>query len=163
MRHRLTIDERLFIGGHPEWDLGTRIIGRDGNVQTVYDVAKQRIVGTLGTPEMFPDPEGDIALSPDGNWFVNGYRVQNANYYAILNRQTGDFVRTKGFNCKGWTSGDLRLDLHDAVVGSAEVTGSTVFKTWVLPFEVLSVLLLAALVGAIALSRPVGSGEQGGR
>jgi NADH:ubiquinone oxidoreductase subunit 6 (subunit J) len=28
-----------------------------------------------------------------------------------------------------------------------------VFRNWVLPFEVLSVLLLAALVGAIVLSR----------
>jgi NADH-quinone oxidoreductase subunit J len=47
----------------------------------------------------------------------------------------------------------VRIDLDEAVVGSAEVTGATIFSTWVLPFEVLSVLLLAALVGAIALSR----------
>ena len=31
--------------------------------------------------------------------------------------------------------------------------GAALFRTWVLPFEVLSVLLLAALVGAIVLSR----------
>jgi len=37
--------------------------------------------------------------------------------------------------------------------GSAEAIGTAVFKTWVLPFEVLSVLLLAALIGAIALSQ----------
>ncbi|MBB4913307.1 NADH-quinone oxidoreductase subunit J [Streptosporangium saharense] len=37
--------------------------------------------------------------------------------------------------------------------GSAREIGSSVFRTWVLPFEVLSVLLLAALVGAIVLSR----------
>ena len=37
--------------------------------------------------------------------------------------------------------------------GSAEATGAALFRTWVLPFEVLSVLLLAALVGAIVLSR----------
>ncbi|WP_026414260.1 NADH-quinone oxidoreductase subunit J family protein [Actinomadura oligospora] len=37
--------------------------------------------------------------------------------------------------------------------GSAEHLGEAVFRTWVLPFEVLSVLLLAALVGAIVLSR----------
>lgn len=47
----------------------------------------------------------------------------------------------------------VELDLDRAVVGSAEVTGATVFEKWVLPFEVLSVLLLAALIGAIALSR----------
>ncbi len=39
------------------------------------------------------------------------------------------------------------------MVGSAEATGDTLFRQWVLPFEVLSVLLLAALVGAIVLSR----------
>jgi NADH-quinone oxidoreductase subunit J len=48
---------------------------------------------------------------------------------------------------------DVRLDLDQAVVGSAEVTGETIFRRWVLPFEVLSVLLLSALVGAIVLSR----------
>ena len=48
---------------------------------------------------------------------------------------------------------DVRIDLDRAVVGSARTTGQTVFSQWVLPFEVLSVLLLAALVGAIALSK----------
>jgi len=37
--------------------------------------------------------------------------------------------------------------------GAAGATGAALFRTWVLPFEVLSVLLLAALVGAIVLSR----------
>lgn len=36
----------------------------------------------------------------------------------------------------------------------AEAVGTAVFRSWVLPFEVLSVLLLAALVGAIVVSRP---------
>lgn len=48
---------------------------------------------------------------------------------------------------------DVRVELDEAVVGTAEVTGDTIFRMWVLPFEVLSVLLLAALVGAIVLSR----------
>jgi NADH-quinone oxidoreductase subunit J len=39
------------------------------------------------------------------------------------------------------------------VQGSTEVTGQFLFQHWVLPFEALSVLLLAALVGAIVLSR----------
>ncbi len=47
----------------------------------------------------------------------------------------------------------VSIDLDAAVVGSAEQTGETIFRRWVLPFEVLSVLLLAALVGAIVLSR----------
>ncbi|HZB29815.1 MAG TPA: NADH-quinone oxidoreductase subunit J [Streptosporangiaceae bacterium] len=37
--------------------------------------------------------------------------------------------------------------------GTAGVIGSSVFRGWVLPLEVLSLLLLATLVGAIVLSR----------
>jgi len=37
--------------------------------------------------------------------------------------------------------------------GTAAANGAALFKFWVLPFETLSVLLLAALVGAIVLSR----------
>jgi NADH-quinone oxidoreductase subunit J len=44
-------------------------------------------------------------------------------------------------------------DLSVAATGSAEATGAALFRTWVLPFEVLSVLLLTALVGAITLSQ----------
>lgn len=38
--------------------------------------------------------------------------------------------------------------------GNAERLGTELFRSWVLPFEVLSILLLAALVGAIIVSRP---------
>jgi NADH:ubiquinone oxidoreductase subunit 6 (subunit J) len=47
-----------------------------------------------------------------------------------------------------WTRYDL------PPTGTAERVGEQVFGGWVLPFEVLSILLLAALVGAIVLSRP---------
>lgn len=51
-----------------------------------------------------------------------------------------------------------RVDLPDA--GTADRLGTAVFGSWVLPFEVLSVLLLSALIGAIVLSRPdVGAGS----
>ncbi|MFF9316534.1 NADH-quinone oxidoreductase subunit J [Streptomyces sp. NPDC014735] len=48
------------------------------------------------------------------------------------------------------------IDLEGPVGGSTEVTGSSLFRHWVLPFEALSVLLLAALVGAVVLSRKHG-------
>ncbi|MER8062061.1 MULTISPECIES: NADH-quinone oxidoreductase subunit J [unclassified Streptomyces] len=44
-------------------------------------------------------------------------------------------------------------DLTGPAAGTTHVTGATLFRYWVLPFEALSVLLLAALVGAIVLSR----------
>jgi NADH-quinone oxidoreductase subunit J len=46
------------------------------------------------------------------------------------------------------------FDPRDAVsLGGGAALGAQLFKYWVLPFEVLSVLLLASLVGAIVLSR----------
>ncbi|WP_338697386.1 NADH-quinone oxidoreductase subunit J [Streptomyces sp. Q6] len=46
-----------------------------------------------------------------------------------------------------------------AAQSNTEVTGSVLFRHWVLPFEALSVLLLAALVGAIVLSRKKNAAE----
>jgi NADH-quinone oxidoreductase subunit J len=45
------------------------------------------------------------------------------------------------------------IDLDGPSQGSTRVSGEILFQYWVLPFEALSVLLLAALVGAIVLSR----------
>ncbi|WP_119286757.1 NADH-quinone oxidoreductase subunit J [Streptomyces sp. YIM 130001] len=45
--------------------------------------------------------------------------------------------------------------------GSTDAVGAILFKHWVLPFEALSVLLLAALVGAIVLSRKGGTSGSG--
>ncbi|MGI5197432.1 NADH-quinone oxidoreductase subunit J family protein [Streptomyces sp. CA-288835] len=62
------------------------------------------------------------------------------------------------------------IDLDGAAAGSTEANGKALFQNWVLPFEALSVLLLAALVGAIVLSRkaaasnlPTGSTAPGKR
>lgn len=43
-------------------------------------------------------------------------------------------------------------DLPTDVIGAEEL-GLAIFSTWVFPFEVVSVLLLAALVGAVLLAR----------
>jgi len=45
------------------------------------------------------------------------------------------------------------VELHGGVAGASRGIGETIFRYWVLPFEILSVLLLAALVGAVVLSR----------
>ncbi|MBW1597732.1 NADH-quinone oxidoreductase subunit J [Streptomyces sp. JJ38] len=50
----------------------------------------------------------------------------------------------------------------DTPQGSTQAVGEALFRHWVLPFEALSVLLLAALVGAIVVSRRrAGEGEPG--
>jgi NADH-quinone oxidoreductase subunit J len=45
------------------------------------------------------------------------------------------------------------VDVHHTQVGDGKAMGSAVFRFFVLPFEIASVLLLAALVGAIVLTR----------
>jgi hypothetical protein len=97
------------IGGHPEWAEGNLLIGRQGKNQVLYDVDKQQITGRLGTQEIFPDPEGDISLSPDGKLFVNGYTKGGKNYYVVYRRSDGVFARSPGLD-KGSYGGDIRID-----------------------------------------------------
>jgi hypothetical protein len=99
-----------FIGGHPEWLDGQRMIGAIGKEQIIYDVEKMAVVGTIGNPQQLPSPEGDVALSPDGRWFVNGYRKGNENFYAFLRLTDNAFVKSGPFDVRGWISGDLRVD-----------------------------------------------------
>ncbi|KOU53604.1 MULTISPECIES: NADH-quinone oxidoreductase subunit J [unclassified Streptomyces] len=54
------------------------------------------------------------------------------------------------------------IDLDGPAQGSTKVSGEILFRHWVLPFEALSVLLLAALVGAIVLSRKSAPGDAPG-
>jgi hypothetical protein len=99
----------IHIGGHPEWAEGSLLIGRQNRNQILYDVEKKEVVGRLGNPEMFPNPEGDICLSPDGNWFVNGYKKGAENFYSIYCLSDGSFARSEGLS-KGAFSGDIRID-----------------------------------------------------
>jgi hypothetical protein len=100
----------MHIGGHPEWESDRRLIGARGRQQILFDVDDQKIVGTLGTNDPFPNPGGDIALSADGQWFVNGHGEKGKNYYTILRRADGALMRTAGFDQGGDTSGELRID-----------------------------------------------------
>jgi NADH-quinone oxidoreductase subunit J len=45
------------------------------------------------------------------------------------------------------------VDIHHTGIGDGRALGGAIFRYFVLPFEVASVLLLAALVGAIVLTR----------
>ena len=49
--------------------------------------------------------------------------------------------------------GDERITLADADGTKTRAVGEVIFSTYVLPFEVVSVLLLAALVGAVLIAR----------
>ncbi|MFY0652829.1 MAG: hypothetical protein JXQ96_12375 [Cyclobacteriaceae bacterium] len=105
-----------FVGGHPEWGAeGNIIIGskkdKEGgkDKQVLYNVDSREIVGQLGNPDIFPKPEGDVSLSPDGKWFANGYGKESNNYYVIYRMNDGVFLRSIGIS-KGSYSGDIRID-----------------------------------------------------
>ncbi len=103
-----------FVGGHPEWDLGNVILGSAPDEKGIerqvrYDVVKQKILGYLGDQTLFPDPEGDIALSPSGDLFVNGWVDGNKNAYTILRRSDGAYAQTEGLS-RGAYRGDVRID-----------------------------------------------------
>ncbi|MDE0263402.1 MAG: hypothetical protein OXJ37_13445, partial [Bryobacterales bacterium] len=102
--------QQTHIGGHPEWDSGMRMIGSIANRQAVFDVDSQKLVELIGDAEMFPDPEGDIALSPDLEWLANGYKDDGKVYYVIHNRHTGVTYRAGGYDLFGRVSGNLRCD-----------------------------------------------------
>src|SRR6478736_1217530 len=62
-----------FIGGHPDWENGHRMIGAQGDDQIIYDIDAQKRAAILGSRKIFTKPGGAVALSPDGAWFVNGH------------------------------------------------------------------------------------------
>ena len=99
-----------YIGGHPEWESDRRVIGVKNKDQVIYDVEARKIVGTLGSPEIFPQPGGDIALSPDGAWFVNGHSESGANFYTVMRREDSTWARTAPMSRGTYTGGDLRID-----------------------------------------------------
>ncbi|HEY2957353.1 MAG TPA: NADH-quinone oxidoreductase subunit J [Actinomycetota bacterium] len=61
----------------------------------------------------------------------------------------GVFVMLTWFMAEAW--GGKRIASHAAT--STQALGEAIFKNYVLPFEAVSVLLLAALIGAIVLAR----------
>lgn len=52
-----------------------------------------------------------------------------------------------------WGAFDWDAPRIDPIQGSTAAVGASIFSRFVLPFEVISFLLLAALIGAIVLSR----------
>lgn len=103
-------EQRVFIGGHPEWESGSRMIGAVGDDLVLYDTATQQVVDTIGTPEIFPDPEGDTALSRDGGWIANGWKEDSGMRLALYRRSDGAWVHLGPFDISGYESGDLRID-----------------------------------------------------
>ncbi len=45
------------------------------------------------------------------------------------------------------------VKFHDTTVQRTALVGNAIFQDYVIPFEVISILLLAALVGAVVIAR----------
>jgi len=122
-------EQRVFIGGHPEWELGANMIGTvpreaaegsvagssvaegDGEERLVlYDSERQQIIKELGSLEIFPDPGNDVALSPDAKWLVQGFEEEARNAYAVYRRSDGAWAHTPWFDQRQYDNGPLRID-----------------------------------------------------
>ncbi len=103
-------EQRVFIGGHPEWDFKSRMLGAVDRKLVLYDTVAQEIIETIGGPEIFRDAEGDTSLSRDGKWLVNGATTGPTMHYTILRRADGAILRTDEFSRGSYTGGDLRID-----------------------------------------------------
>jgi hypothetical protein len=101
---------KLHIGGHPEWGMGHQMLGEVEGRQVIYDTDQKKVVGTIGTEEIIPEPEGDIALSRDGSWLVNGWGDRENNQYVLYRLEDGAYVKTPPYSRRGRARGDLRQD-----------------------------------------------------
>ena len=102
-----------FIGGHPEWDEGSVVIGALPKQRQVrYDISKQEVIGEIGERGDFPNPEGDVALGPNANWFVNGYSLHNRQdiKYVVMRRRDGAKMSSRVFSRGPYQRGELRID-----------------------------------------------------
>ena len=70
-------------------------------------------------------------------------------------RWAGALVGLFLFGLLAWTLNDGFGDakVEPTAVGASGEVGISIFQTFVIPFEVISVLLLAALVGAVVIAR----------
>jgi len=102
------------IGGHPEWAEGNLMIGANNGQQVFYDMFTKRIIDDefIGNDSIIPNPEGDIALSPDGKWFVNGYSSKDraSIIYVVIRLSDGAYQHIGPFDRGPYTKGDLRTD-----------------------------------------------------
>lgn len=102
--------QAVFIGGHPEWETGARMIGHVDRRLVLYDAEAMEVVEPIGDAQAFPDPENDVALSPDGEWIVQGMEEGSKTAYTVFRRADGAWTRTDWHDQHPYSEGDLRID-----------------------------------------------------
>lgn len=101
----------------------------------IFDTDAQRVI--------LPDPGADVALSPDGKWFANGYRKGHENFYVLYNRVTGEWARSRGFPHPGMTI------LFPAIADE----GTRQLRRWPEPGQPRKKKMLKSPLGAISLPK----------
>ncbi|MCC6487645.1 MAG: hypothetical protein IT364_09110 [Candidatus Hydrogenedentes bacterium] len=98
------------IGGHPEWAPGNLLVGSVDGRQVLFDPLAGAVAGTIGTPESIPRPGGDVALSPDGKWLINGRHSAAKSCYSVVGLETGEWFATPCLDIGTYKEGELRID-----------------------------------------------------
>ena len=104
------VEQKVFIGGHPEWAEGSQMFGSIDDQVVLYDADAQAVVKIIGDSSLFPKPGADIALSPNGRWLVSGYNLKNVNGYAFYDLVDGTSAKTDPMDQSGFNEGELRID-----------------------------------------------------
>ncbi|TQE78186.1 NADH-quinone oxidoreductase subunit J [Leptospira noguchii] len=100
---------------------------------------------------------------PSKNTEPVGYRYTKTQDGMLVDYsfQIGSNTRDK---LKNVPSSDNRMIIPVNAEGNTAVVGSAMFLRYLLPFELISVLLLAAVLGAVVLGKKnLGKGEEGGK
>ena len=102
--------QAVFIGGHPEWVDDVRMMGNVDGELVFYDTDAMEVIGPVAAPGVFPDPENDVALSPDGEWIVQGVEEDPKTSYVVYRLSDGLMAQTGWYDQTGYSHGDLRID-----------------------------------------------------
>lgn len=99
-----------YAGGHPEWSRDQLIVGAKDGQQILFDPVAQKVARSVGTREQFPEPGGDVAISFDGEWLVNGWHDGRQSCYRVFNLATSETFTTPCVQIGDYREGDLRID-----------------------------------------------------
>ena len=138
------------------WGLSSRLtspiwVSDNGkSVSTLYTGAGDKVNLTVHIPA----PDGTLTGTPTGT-------VSNITSDFVVPSPTGPapsrfLFATEDGTVLGWAGGSnatIKVDNSLRAVGLSQNVADSIFRTYVMPFEIVSMLLLAALVGAVAIAR----------
>jgi hypothetical protein len=103
--------KRVPFTSHPEWGTGKNLVLARNYGYNLYDVDQERIVGSFGNKNIFPNTDSDHALSPDATFFVGSHKINDELcIYTFLRLSDSAFIRSSPINQPKMEDSDVRID-----------------------------------------------------